>query len=411
MAIFFHIDVNSAYLAWESLARLKMGLSDLRDVTAVVGGDEASRRGIVLSKSLSCKPFNIQTGESLMEARKKCPTLVVAPARYGVYEQYSEDMITWLHQFSDRVQQYSIDEAFIDYTHMERHFGSPLAAADTIRNGIRETFGFTVCVGIGPNKLLAKMATELRKPDFTNTLMADELEKMWVLPIEELFMAGRATSPKLRKLGIQTIGDLARFDVKLLEPTFHSFAHTLWQYANGIDDSKIEPHYAPTKSVGNSTTVPYDIKTAEDADRVLLHLCESVGKRLRQTHTAAKVLSVGIRNNDFVYYSHQRKMSIPTDNTTALYRLASQLFREVWKHEGVRQLGVRADKLCDSRIEQLTLFGQEEIDKQKKLDASIDAIRTRFGDASVMRASFLCKEDKRDHSLDKFSPFRQTGGL
>jgi DNA polymerase-4 len=346
-----------------------------------------------------------------MEARKKCPTLVVAPARFGAYEKYSEAMIEWLHQFSDRVQQYSIDEAFLEYTHMERHFGPPLEAADRIREGIRDTFGFTVCVGVGPNKLLAKMATELRKPDFTNTLMADELDKMWVLPIEDLFMAGRATAPKLRKLGIQTIGDLARFDVKLLEPTFHAAAHTLVQYANGIDDSKIEPHHAPAKSIGNSTTVPYDIKTAEDADRVLLHLCESVGKRLRRTFTAASVVSVGIRNNEFGYYSHQRKIAIPTDNTTALYRVAAQLFREAWKREGIRQLGVRAEKLSDSRVEQLSLFGQDEIDKQRKLDASIDGIRHKFGDASVMRASFLCKEEKRDHTLDKFSPFKQTGGL
>jgi DNA polymerase-4 len=422
--VIFHIDVNSAYLAWESLERLKNGevtpfvvdgrecfISDLRTIPSIVGGDPETRRGIVLSKSHPCKPYKIQTGESLVSALKKCPGLFVAPARFGVYERYSEDMIHYLYQFSDRVQQYSIDEAFVDYTHMERHFGPPLAAADKIRNGIREKFGFTVCIGVGPNKLLAKMATELRKPDFTNTLFHGEIEKMWALPVEELFMAGRATAPKLRRLGIETIGDLAKFDVRYLVPTFKSFSHVLWDYANGIDHSLVEPDHSPNKSIGNSTTTPFDVVRYDDANRVLLHLCESVGKRLRQTNTAASVVSIGIRNSDFVYYSHQKRIGLPTDNTTALYNHAASLFREAWKREPVRQLGVRAEKLTDSRIEQLALFGQGEIDKQKKLDTAIDKIRRRFGDASVMRAGFLCKDEKKDHTLDKFSPFRSTGGL
>ncbi|MCL2604823.1 MAG: DNA polymerase IV [Defluviitaleaceae bacterium] len=422
-AVVFHIDVNSAYLAWESLERIKAGeivtvvingrecqISDLRAIPSIVGGDPETRRGIVLSKSLPCKPYKIQTGESLMSAVKKCPGLYVAPARFGIYERYSDDLITYLHNFSDRVQQYSIDEAFVDYTHMERHFGSPLEAADKIRNGIREAFGFTVSIGVGPNKLLAKMATGLRKPDFTNTLLEGEIGKMWALPIEELFMAGRATAPKLRKLGIQTIGDLARFDVRYLVPTFKSFSHVLWNYANGIDDSAVEPHHSAAKSVGNSTTIPFDVTRYDDANRVLLNLCESVGKRLRLTHTAASSISIGIRNSDFIHYSHQRRCS-PTDNTTTLYNHAAQLFKEAWKRDPVRQLGVRADKLSDSRMGQLNLFGQEETDRQMRLDASIDSIRRRFGDEAVMRASFLCKDEKRDHTLDRFSPFRSTGGL
>jgi len=480
-SVFFHIDVNSAYLAWESLERLAAGETlDLRTIPSIIGGDEESRRGIVLSKSLPCKPYGIQTGESLVSARKKCPNLVVIPASFGVYERYSDAMIEYLHQFSDRVQQYSIDEAFVDYTHMERHFGPPFEAADRIREGIRKEFGYTVCVGVGPNKLLAKMATELRKPDFTNTLMHNELDKMWGLPIEDLFMAGRATAPKLRQLGIQTIGDLARFDVRYLEPTFKSQSHTLWEYANGIDHSTVEPHHAPAKSVGNSTTIPYDITRYNDANRVLLHLCESTGKRLRRTGMAAGVISIGIRNNAFEYYSHQRKLTCPTDSTTEMYYHAVALFRDVWKREPIRQLGVRAEKLVDANYAQLSfeegrlpsesLFGYDTVDdsyghgthsgfdmsngvldggaagdffgyttsrvrrdtdRQKKLDASIDAIRTRFGDEAVMRASFLRAFDrsddtpestshsdgfvsggkKSDFTLNRFSPFKATGGL
>ena len=443
-SVFFHIDVNSAYLAWEALERLAAGETlDLRTIPSIIGGDEESRRGIVLSKSLPCKPYGIQTGETLMSARKKCPGLVVIPASFDVYERYSDAMIEYLHQFSDRVQQYSIDEAFVDYTHMERHFGPPLAAADKIREGIYKEFGYTVCVGVGPNKLLAKMATELRKPNFTNSLMHHELDKMWRLPIEDLFMAGRATVPKLRQLGIQTIGDLARFDVRYLVPTFKSQSHTLWEYANGIDHSKIEPHHAPAKSVGNSTTIPYDITRYDDANRVLLHLCESTGKRLRRTGMAAGVVSIGIRNSAFEYYAHQRKLTCPTDSTTELYYHASALFRDVWKNEPVRQLGVRAEKLVDANYAQLSL--EEYRRPSKGMSKSIDAIRLRHGDEAVMRASFLRGVDfgdiecpvpvatrstrydttestshsdgfvssgkKSDFTLNRFSPFRATGGL
>jgi len=410
--VIFHIDVNSAYLAWEALERKKEGeTQDLRDILAVVGGDPSTRRGIVLSKSHLCKPYKIITGESLMSALKKCPELTIVPARFNAYEKYSEDMLEYLGRFSDRVQQYSIDEAFVDYTHMEEHFGPPMAAADKIRNGIKKEFGFTVCVGVGSNKLLAKMATELRKPDFTNSLFPNEIEKMWALPIEELFMAGRATAPKLRRIGIQTIGDLAHFDVRHLVPHFKSLAHLLWRYANGIDDSEVAVHHGSAKSIGNSTTTPYDVTTYEDANRILLHLCESVGKRLRRNNVAASVISVGIRNKNFEYYSHQKKISVPTDSTTELYRHTIRVFKEGWRKEPVRQLGIRAEKLCDGLFTQISLFDQGETEKFKKIDRSIDVIRERFGDKAVMRASFLCQGKKEGHSLDKFSPFRSTGGL
>ena len=410
--VIFHIDVNSAYLAWEAIERLKEGeTQDIRLIPAIVGGDPATRRGIVLSKSLLCKPYKIETGESLFSALKKCAGLSIFPARFNLYEKYSEGMIEYLNQFSDRVQQYSIDEAFVDYTFMEEHFGPPMIAADKIRNGIKEKFGFTVCVGVGPNKLLAKMATELRKPDFTNSLFPNEIEKMWALPIEELFMAGRATAPKLRRIGIQTIGDLAHYDVKYLVPHFKSFAHMLWRYANGIDDSEVAVSHAPAKSIGNSTTTPFDVTSYEDANRILLHLCEAIGKRLRKNNVSAAVISVGIRNKSFEYYSHQKKISVPTDITTELYRHTMQVFKEGWRKEPIRQLGVRAEKLYDSQFAQIPLFDQGEMEKLKKVDRSVDIIRQRFGDEAVMRATFLCDGYKDGHSLDKFSPFRATGGL
>ena len=408
----FHIDVNSAYLAWEAVERLKEGEKlDLRSIPSVVGGDPVERRGIVLSKSLPCKPYKIQTGESLYSALQKCPQLTVIPSRFHLYEHYSDELMIYLNQFSDRVQQYSIDEAFIDYTYMEEHFGAPMEAADKIRKGIEAEMGFTVSIGVGPNKLLAKMATGLRKPNYTNSLFLHEIEKLWALPIENLFMAGRATAPKLRRIGIQTVGDLARYDIKHLTPHFKSFSHLLWRYANGIDDSEVETTHGPAKSIGNSTTIPYDVSNHEDANRILLHLCESVGKRLRQNNYAASVISVGFRDNKFAFYSHQKKIDSPTDSTSELYRHSVALFKEGWRREPIRQLGIRTEKLSDSRISQLSLFDQPARDKQKKLDRAVDAMRERFGDEALMRASFLCHEKKENHSLYRFSPFRSTGGL
>jgi len=410
--VIFHIDVNSAYLAWESVERLKAGeTQDLRNIPSIVGGDPTTRRGIVLSKSHLCKPFKIQTGESLSSALKKCANLTIVPARFHLYEKYSDNLIEYLNRYSDRVQQYSIDEAFVDYTFMEEHFGPPMVAADKIRKGIEKEFGFTVCVGVSSNKLLAKMATELRKPNFTNSLFPHEIEKMWALPIEELFMAGRATAPKLRRFGIDTIGDLAKYDIRYLTPHFKSYAHVLWHYANGIDASEVVTTHGPAKSVGNSTTIPFDVTNFDDANRVLLHLCEAVGKRLRQNNYAASVVSVGVRNNKFEHYSMQKKLLVPTDITTELYRHAALIFKQGWRREPVRQLGVRAEKLSDSQFSQLTLFDQGETDKFKRLDRTIDTIRERFGDKSVMRASFLCRETKEDHSLYKFSPFRSQAAL
>ncbi|MCL2527390.1 MAG: DNA polymerase IV [Defluviitaleaceae bacterium] len=410
--IIFHIDVNSAFLAWEAITRLKEGEAlDLRTVPSIVGGDPTTRRGIVLSKSHLCKPYKIQTGETLYSAIKKCPNLTIVPGRFKLYEEYSRNMMEYLGQFSDRVQQYSIDEAFVDYTFMEEHFGPPMEAADKIRKGIEETLGFTVCIGVSSNKLLAKMATELRKPNFTNSLFPHEIEKMWALPIEELFMAGRATAPKLRRIGIDTIGDLARYDVKYLTPHFKSFAHVLWQYANGIDASEVSASRGPAKSIGNSTTIPFDVTNYEDANRILLHLCEAIGARLRKNNFATTAISVGIRNNKFEYYSRQKKLMTPTDSTTAIYKNATQIFKEGWQKEPVRQLGIRTDKLTDSNYAQMTLFDQGDTDKVKKLDQAVDTIRQRFGDESVMRASFLCRDTKKEHSLYKFSPFLSTGAL
>ena len=253
--IIFHIDVNSAFLSWTAVDRLKKGEEiDIRTIPSIIGGDSESRRGIVLAKSTPAKKYGIITGEPIAMALRKCPELVSFPPDFHLYSENSRKMFQILSEYSDRIEQFSIDEGFLDYTGMERLFGPPIEAAETIRRRIQKELGFTVNIGVSTNKILAKMAGELEKPDKLITLFPEEIEeKLWPLPVEELFMIGKRTAPRLHNMGIHTIGDLAKFPLPFLEKEFKSFGKMMHCYANGIDDSVVEPVREGTRI--NSTLI------------------------------------------------------------------------------------------------------------------------------------------------------------
>lgn len=390
--IIFHVDANSAYLSWEAAYRLQRGKTvDLRDIPSVIGGNEKSRHGIVLTKSIPAKKYKIQTGESLFSARNKCPNLLVIPPNYTLYMQCSNAMAEVLKKYSSITQRYSIDEIFLDYTNMEEHFGPPLTAAHQIKEEIKNSLGFTVNIGIGDNKLLAKMASEFKKPDRVHTLFREEIqEKMWPLPVEELFMVGRATAKKLYSRGINTIGDLARTDLGFLHSWLKSHGSVIWNYAHGIENSAVRNNGFPMKGLGNSTTIPFDVEDRKTAHMILLSLVETVGMRLRFAKKSAEIVSISIKNSDFYSYSHQRKLDIPTDCTNSLYFYCRELFDEIWKGEPIRHLGVQLSGLCSNEFYQLSFF-ESEIDemKNKSLDATIDKIRMKYGPEAIIRSSFL----------------------
>lgn len=389
--IIFHVDVNSAYLSWEAVYRLQHGDPlDLRTVPAVVGGNPETRHGIVLTKSIPAKKYGIQTGESVFEAKAKCPELIIVPPNYYLYMQCSTAFGDVLREYSPVVEQYSIDEYFVDYTGMERALGDPLATAYRLKDQIKEQLGFTVNVGISTNKLLAKMGSELKKPDMVHTLFLEEMPtKMWSLPVEELFGVGRATAPKLRDRGIRTIGDLANTEPHLLKLFLKSYGLLLWNFANGRDESLVRVNRRPIiKGIGNSTTIPFDVDDTRTAHLVLLSLVESVAARLRQAEYLAQLVSISIRTNEFYSYSHQRKLFTPTDSTNRIHAVACELFDEIWRNEPIRHLGVRVSELCTNSLVQMSLFEQD-IEKQRAIDIAVDKIRNRFGLKSVIRASFL----------------------
>lgn len=391
--IIFHIDVNSAFLSWEAVYRLahKGGTQDLRKIASAVGGDVTLRHGIILAKSIPAKTYGIKTGESIPEAKRKCPDLVLVPPNYGLYERCSAAFMEILREYSDVVEQYSIDEAFLDMSTGCRLFGTPEETAVQIKNRIREELGFTVNIGISANKLLAKMASDFQKPDRMHTLYPEEIkEKMWPLPVSDLFFVGRATAEKLFSMGIRTIGELAGADPAWLKRILKKQGEAIWGFANGIDVSPVLAKPPANKGYGNSTTTPYDVTDVKTADRVLLALSETVGNRLRADRVQVRRVSVGIRYSDLSYASHQRCLPDPTDLTVEIYTAARSLFRELWNGNPIRHLGVHTGRVSGAGSgRQLNLFDAVDYEKLSRMDETVDGIRRRFGADAVMRAAFL----------------------
>ncbi len=390
--IIFHIDVNSAYLSWEAVYRLQHGeTEDIRHIPSVVGGDPKTRHGIVLAKSIPAKKFNIHTGESLMEARKKCGTLAIFPPRYSLYLRCSNALVDIISRYSPKIQRYSIDECFVDMTDSIKLFGDPLTLAHRIRMEVRKELGFTVSIGISSNKLLAKMGSDLKKPDAVTTLFPEEIaSKMWPLPVGDLFMVGRATVPKLANMGILTIGDLAHAKPDLLRHVLKSHGDLIWHYAHGIDSSLVSEGKAPLiKSIGNSTTIAFDVDNEKEALLILLSLCEMVGMRLRETGYFAKLVSIHIKSSTFDVQSHQEKCSQPTNSTLEIYERACTLFRRLWKGQVIRHLGVSVSDFCLDDFFQLHFWDDGKREKQQKLDATLDQLRSRFNHQAVFRGTFV----------------------
>lgn len=401
----FHVDVNSAFLSWEAAYRIHHlgGRLDLRDIPSAIGGDVKMRHGIILAKSIPAKPYGIQTGMTIPEAIRRCPKLYLAPPNYSLYERCSGAFLKILKNYTPDVEVYSIDEAFLDMTETLSLFGTAEATADMIRKRIRDELGFTVNIGISTNKLLAKMAGDLKKPDYTHTLYPEEIkEKMWPLPIEELFFCGRASAKKLRNMGIQTIRDLAGTSPELLQANLKSQGRLLWNFANGFDFSAVESKPAPQKGIGNSTTAPFDVKDLAAAKKILLGLSETVGSRLRKHGVKAGLLSISLRDCHLDHYSHQKILERPTHTTNEIYRNGCELLLELWNQKvPLRQLGLHTGKLSDQAAPiQLCLFGEEPRFRMELWDQTIDEIRHRYGKDAVFRAAFAGPDPEYGRRID-----------
>ena len=412
--VIFHVDANSAFLSWTAAYRKKVlgEETDLRDIPSVVAGDKASRHSIILAKSAPAKKYGIQTGEPLFLALEKCPELVVVPPDYPLYVEASRHFVQQLRKFSPLVEQYSIDEAWVDMTGTERLFGSPRLAAERMRMQIWEELGFTVNIGISTNKLLAKMAGDFEKPNKVHTLFPEEMErKMWPLSVRDLFLIGPATQAKLNKMGIYTIGQLAKADLALLKKKLGKHGETVWHFANGRNADAVTPEQAENKGYGNSVTTAKDVVTLEQGHQVLLSLCETVAARMRKDDKCGSCVSIHLRTNAFDHFSHQKKLNGATNNTQQLFNTSCALFDEAWDRQTpLRQLGVQVTGLTGQPYQQYDLFSgvsPEQYERKLRLDETVDGLRDKFGEEIIRRAKFTT--DPEAHMAGGLDKARRTG--
>lgn len=412
--VIFHVDANSAFLSWSAAYRVKVlrEETDLRDIPSVVAGDVESRHGIILARSTPAKKYGIKTGEPLFQALQKCPDLVVIPPDYPLYVEASRHFVAMLRQFSPLVEQYSIDEAWVDMTGTQRLFGDPRLAAEQMRKRIWEELGFTVNVGISSNKLLAKMAGDFEKPNKVHTLFPEEMEaKFWPLPVRDLFLVGSATERKLNTMGIYTIGDLAKADEKTLKKRLGKHGQTIWHFANGRNADMVSPVPAENKGYSNSITTAQDVTTYEEGHQVLLSLCETVAMRMRKDGKCGSCISIHLRTNELQHYSHQAVLHGATNITEEIFAAASRIFDEAWDGAiPLRQLGVQVTRLSQEPYQQFDLFSgvsPVQYEKKLRLDETVDSLRDKYGEEIIRRAKFA--QDPDGHMAGGLSKARRTG--
>lgn len=392
--IVFHVDVNSAFLSWTATQMVNEGKDDIRLVPSVISGEPDKRTSVVLAKSIPAKKYKINTGEPISMSLRKCPDLVIALPDFDLYLKFSKAFKDICREYTPVVEEFSIDECFLDMSGMENIYPDILATAYEIKDRIKHELGFTVNVGVGSNKLLAKMASDFEKPDKVHTLFDDEVkDKMWVLPIRDLLFLGKATAEKLNYIGITTIGELARTDIATLKSLVGNKAsEQLHNHANGIDNDPVAESPREVKSYGHSITVEENITDKKTAYNLLLSLTDASASRMRADNVKAYCVCVNIRDNHFSNKSHQKQFSAPTDITYNIYNTVKELFDEVWNGKTpLRLLGVTLTDITKDGSEQLSLFSENDSqnDKKQKLDSVVDAIRNKYGSSKIMPGSIM----------------------
>ena len=395
--LIFHVDVNSAFLSWEAARRVKEGLPDLREIPSCIGGDPKSRRGIVVAKSIPAKKYGVTTGEPVSMALRKCPELVCVPGDFTLFETCSRAFKKICASYAPVMESFSIDEVFLDMSGTEKIYPDPVKLACEIKDRIREELGFTVNIGIGTNKLLAKMASDFEKPDKVHTLFPAEIPtKMWPLPVRDLLFLGKASEQKLIKAGIKTIGEMARYpETEIQRLLGEKTGHQLYEYANGRDDSPVRGEREEAKGYSAGTTTEEDIVTYEQAFSLLLAQCDVVAARMRKDGKKCSCVSVTYRMLDFRTRSHQKKLGNPTDVTEEIFVQVKNLLYECWQCQPLRLIGVALTDLTSDDFRQMSLFeNTENHEKQKKVDGVVDDIRKRFGNGMIVRGSTMKTADK-----------------
>lgn len=379
------------------------GREDLVGKPVAVGGDSEARHGIVLAKNYEAKSYGIRTGESILEARRKCPKLVILPPHYEEYVKVSKAARKIYSDYTDRIESFGIDECWLDVTDSEYLFGNGARIADEIRERVKRELDVTVSVGVSFNKVFAKLGSDFKKPDATTVISRGNFKTLvWSLPAEELLFVGRSTKSRLGMLGIFTIGDLANADGDLLVRCLGKNGLMLQNFALGRDSAPVlqKDTFYTVKSVGNSTTTPRDLNTLREAEIVFAVLCESVAVRLRAEGKKCRTVQISVRGSDLSWYSRQCKVE-PTFSEREIYNAALKLYIKESNGRTVRSLGVCGADLCSEHDEQISIFDGETVGRARLevLEKTTDSIRARFGKYAIRRGLML-----EDRLLSGFCP-------
>lgn len=410
-----HVDMNAFYASVEQAKN-----PQLAGLPIAVAGDKEKRNGIILTASYEARAFGVKTAMTIGDAKKLCPKLVLIPPDLKSYMRYSMRVMDILKSYSPDVEVFSIDEAWLDVTGCERLFGDAVQIADKIRTRIKKELHITASVGVSYCKLMAKMASDLKKPDATSVIMEEDIEtKVWPLPVKDLIGVGRRMETKLNGMGIYTIGELANTPLKVLEKNYGKMGSYLWHFANGIDNSRVSSKEDEIKGISNSITTPRDVCNMQEASEVLMCLCESVGRRVRERGLQGDVIEIMMRTKDFASCIRQRKITIPTDVTSEIHSYAMELLKENWTEEvPLRLLGVRITGLKPALgFRQVSFFEERERIRSENLDKCMDIIREKYGYNSVKRASLMpnsCDKLIRVYDEDEWKPmktFNKGGGI
>lgn len=375
-----HCDMNNFYASVECMLD-----PSLKEYPIAVCGSQEERHGIVLAKNYKAKAFNVQTGDVIWEAKKKCPDLVVVPPHYEEYIKYSKLAREIYSRFTDQVEPYGMDECWLDISGTEGIFGTPRDVANKIRETVKFELGLTISVGVSFNKIFAKLGSDMKKPDAVTVIEKDNFQdKIWKLPASDLLGVGRATDHKLKDYGIKTIGDLASFNVNILESKLGKNGVSLWKYANGNDTSPVMKIglLPPVKSVGHGITTIEDLFNDQEVWLVMLELCQDIGHRLKKHGLCAEGVAIFIRDNTLQHNQWQTKLELPTQSAMVVAKTAFNLFKKRYRWGNpIRSVTVQAINLVSQDApRQIGMFmDAEKQEKMERLDRCVEDIRARFG--------------------------------
>ncbi|MBK2404087.1 DNA polymerase IV [Erysipelothrix sp. strain 2 (EsS2-7-Brazil)] len=388
-----HCDIDYCFAQIEIIKN-----PSLANVPMCVGGDESKRHGIVLARNPLAKAKGVKTAETLKDARRKCPGLVIVPPSYEDYLMISNQVKDIYRTYTDKVESFGIDEAWVDISDSILLFGKPGDIATEIQKRIKAEVGLTVSIGMSFNKIFAKLGSDFQKPNGLTILMESHMKQMiWPLPVQELLYVGPSTQKSLNQIGIRTIGDLACANENTLHTHLGKMGSLLKAFANGEDSSEVNPYSDPAKSIGNGMTTPQDLVTIDEVKRVLLVLAESVSSRCRKIEKKGSVLRISIRDHKLETLSRQKKLNQPINTVQQIVNESLFLVEKYWdQNKPLRSITITlSDLVSTCQPIQLSLFDEP----ITELDETLDTIRERFGHHSIKRASVLLQKD-----LDQRNP-------